>query len=1634
MLPSRFDSRRVRRSSGVRAFLAALALAAGIVAEPAWAQLADLVVNQADAPDPGPAGGVFTYTIRVDNNGPGSAPAVGLIDSLPSGSTFVGLSTTQGTCVEAAGTVSCALGDLPFLANATVTIQVRLPVAGVHTNTATATSDVIDPNTSNNIAIAEDTTAQNAADMTLAVTDTPDPVAAGQSYAYSLVARNNGPNALGASGTQTISFNVPGGACVTARPAGTGWTCLPATGYPMCSGAIACSRVGPLAVGASLPAVSVAATANVGGSITAAFNVDSSLPDGDPTNDTVTATTTVSGESSDVSITKTASAGSVPVGSNVTYTLTPRLNGGEPAGTLPPGTITVTDTLGAGLAFVSASGSGWTCSFAAPTVTCTRPGPFATNYTNMPTISIVATVTTTGTRTNTASISAPESDPVPANNTASVNVTGSNEANLRMTKAASLPVVSPGQNFNFTLTVRNLGPVAVAAGQTISVTDTLPAGLELRAAPSGTGWSCTPTMGFPLVAPVLVTCTRAGPLAVNTNAPAITVPVRASAAGTTTNTACVALSGPGPSDLSAGNNCDSENAAATGTTADLRLVSKTASPHPVFAGQNLTYVITVANDGPDVSTNVTVNDTLNSLLVTGGFQSATPSQGTCTPSGVTNGTAQNLACNLGTMNAGATATISVVIRPVRATTGSRNNTASVTSPDVGDPNPGNNTATVTSTVTAVADVAVTKVPTPSPVQAGTPLTYVVSASNAGPSTAANVGVVDTLPANAAFVQLSAVTGGGTCTTPAAGALGGTVQCTWASIASGAQQTATFVVRPLTGVAGSNLDNGATIATTTTELNLANNSASTSTPVTPALVDILVNKVDSIDPVALGESTVYTITVTNGGPSFATGVILTDTFPTGSPTATFSYQGSLGIAPAGAGTCIEPALGATSGALTCTFPGLASGASAVVTYAMRAEAIAAGLSGTTFNNASVAANEPESLPANNVTTHATTSRRTADLAIVKSAPASVTPGTTFSYGIAVTNNGPNDSNGAIVSDTLPTGLVFQSASPGCGFAGGVVTCTLGTLASGASANLSIDVRATSPFSGSSPLTNTASIAAVNEVDPVSSNNTHVASSTVSAPQVDLAIVKAGPANVGAGGALSWKLALSNAGPSAADGASFADVLPAGVTGVSASCGSATGGAACGTVNVGAGNVSGVVPTWPAGGTLVVTINATAPSGGALVNDATVTPASGSVDPNPSNNQSQTTTAVQPADLAIAKSHAGTFAQGQVGATYSITVSNVGAGTSSGLVSVVDTLPSGLAATAIGGTGWTCTLATLTCTRSDALAGGASFPAITLTVDVASSAPAALVNVAAVSGGGDPNAANNQASDPTTIGQLPDLAIAKSHSGTFTQGQIGASYAIVVSNVGSGPTSGAVTVGDALPSGLTATAIAGTGWSCTLATLACTRSDALASGASYPVITLTIDVAANAPLNLVNVASVSGGGDPNPANNQASDPTTIGQLPDLVITKTHSGQFTRGQVGAVYTLVVSNAGTGPSTGSVAVTDSLPGGLAATAMSGSDWSCTLATLTCTRADALAASASYPAITLTVNVSPSAPATLVNVVAVAGGGDANGGNNEASDSVALLAAAPVEIPTLSTVSLVALMLALGLLGARYRGAPARR
>ncbi|MEO8247857.1 MAG: IPTL-CTERM sorting domain-containing protein [Burkholderiales bacterium] len=1527
-----FSALRACSRGFFRRLLPALALAPAL----AFAQSADIVINHADSPDPAPAGGIVSYAVRVDNNGPNNAVNVRIADTLPPGSTFISATPTAGSCAApASGVVSCTLGNIPFTqpvtTSQTVTVRVRLPVAGVYTNTVTATSDTADPNPGNNTNSAESTTAVSASDMRVVATAAAT-VTAGQVYNHTVTASNLGPNAVPSTGTVTVSFIPPSGGSINSIPSGTGWTCTPSVGYPRSSSAVPidCTRAGPLAVGALAPVLTVPAVANIAGSVSAAFAVSSSMPDGDASNNTATVGVT-SGPGSDVQITMTASATTVVAGTNVTYTLTPRHNGGQAPGSTGSGLITVVDTLGAGLSFVSVSGSGWSGGNSGQTVTCTRPGPYTGgNFTNMPTIAVVATASAAGTLSNSVTISIPETDPTPANNTASVNVTSTNSADLRMNKSASLSPVVANQAFTYSLSVSNLGPLATGAAQVITVNDTIPAGVTMTGTLTATGWTCSPNSGFPIAGPVPFSCTRTGSVAVNGTTPPIVIPVTIPVAsgGAINNTACTSLSGAGPVDSASSNDCASAAVTATTQQADLVVDSKTAAPAAVNAGDDLTYVISVRNAGPNPATNATVTDTLASLISTGGFRSAVPSQGSCSPSGVSNGTSITLNCDLGTLNSGATATVTVVVRPLVTVTAIRTNTATINSPDVGDPNRSNNNRSVTSQVTALVDLLATKSATPSPVMAGTPLTYVATVRNNGPSTAATVTVVDTLPSNAAFVSLDAVSGTGTCPTPpAVGQIGGTLNCSWASILTGVQQTVTYRVRPLTVAAGGNVSNSVAVATATQDLNTSNNSASTATPVTAPQLDVLVNKADSVDPVTLGQTTEYTILINNAGPSAATNARLTDIFPApgSSATAAFSYEGSLS-ADAG-GTCVEPPIGTTAGTLSCSFPTLASGQTATVRYRMTARTLTTvgALTGTTFNEAFVVVDEAETTLANNRVVHDTTARRfieNADLGISKTTAATTaSPGGTIDYVLTATNFGPAVSTGAQVIDVLPAGVSLVSA-PGCTSSGGTVACAVGSLGVGASKAFNLRLRLDPVYNGAKPLVNNATIDAPG--DPVAGNNSSPASTPVVGPNLetaDIAIAKTTTASlVAPGGTLDYALTVTNLGPDVSNGASVRDELPPGVSFVSApGCTHAFSTVTC-TIGALGVNSSRVF-------NLRVVLDPIYNGAKPLINMATVD-APG--DPATSNNSSTASTPViganlETADISIGKTTtASTVAPGGT-IDYLLTVRNLGPDVSNG-ATVEDTLPVGVSF--VSAPGCTEAAGVVSCAVGNLALNGAKTFDLRLKLDPIYNGTKPLVNTASVDALGDPIIGNNSSSASTPV-VGPNLenayiSITKTTSATTVAPGGTIDYVLTVTNLGPDVSNGA-TAKDTLPAGVAFVSAPG----CTEAAgvVSCAVGNLPLNGTRTFDLRLELDPIYNGAKPLVNTATVDAPGDQAIGNNSSSASTPVVgpnlENANLSISKTTTATSTAPGGTIDYALTVTNLGPDASNGAT-VRDTLPTGV--------------------------------------------------------------------------------------------------------------
>ncbi|MCE7007253.1 polysaccharide deacetylase family protein [Kibdelosporangium philippinense] len=100
----------------------------------------------------------------------------------------------------------------------------------------------------------------------------------------------------------------------------------------------------------------------------------------------------------------------------------------------------------------------------------------------------------------------------------------------------------------------------------------------------------------------------------------------------------------------------------------------------------------------------------------------------------------------------------------------------------------------------------------------------------------------------------------------------------------------------------------------------------------------------------------------------------------------------------------------------------------------------------------------------------------------------------------------------------------------------------------------------------------------------------------------------------------------------------------------------------------------------------------------------------------------------------------------------------------------------------------------------------------------------------------------------------LTVSVNHAPShFLPGMIAAYATITVTNPGRSSATGTVTVSDTLPAGLTATAVAGEGWTCTATT--CQRSDALPPRSSYPPIRVVVNVAADVPDQLVNTVTVN-----------------------------------------------------------------------------------------------------------------------------------------------------------------------------------
>jgi uncharacterized repeat protein (TIGR01451 family) len=1446
---------------------------------------ADVAVTKTASPSPVTAGTDITYSVTVTNNGPGSADNVSMTDAVPAGATFVSETQVSGptfnvTNPGVGGTGNTTATITSLAANATAVFQIvdhvlsSTPDGSNVSDTADVTTTSNDPNAGNNLATVSTPVAAVA---DLAITKTgPATATAGTDLTYTLTLTNLGPSdsqsplLIDAVPTNTtfVSVTQQSGATTfgfTKPPVGgTGFVIGSATTLPASETDI------------FVLVVNINSSAPDGSTIANTANISSGTTDPNSANDSSTALTTVAAVA-DLSVTKTAPV-TVTAGTDLTYTLSLTDLGPSDAQN-----VNLADTLPANTTFVSATAPGnfsttapnpgqtGTVTFSAPTVVAGENDTFTIVVRIAPSAADGSSIN------NTTTVTSSTTDSNAGNNTATATSLVTTVADLAVTKTAPATVTA-GANATYTITLTNAGP---SDAQTVALNDALPA--------NTTFVSDTQTSGpaFNLTSPPVgsggtVTATTATFAATGTATFEIVVHIAASTASGTTisNTA---TAGAATTDPNAANN-SSTATSTVATSADLA-VTKTGPP-VATAGTDITYTITLTNNGPSDAQSAVLSDTPPPGTTLVSF-----TQISGPPSG-------------GTLPANGTETFSLVLHVnsnvAQSTTLTNTATASSTTPD---PNSANNSSSVNTTVVTVADLAATKT-APATVTAGTNLTYTISVTNSGPSDAQSVAVTDVIPGNTTFVSETQTSGPAfILTTPPAGGTG-TVSDTIASLAAGASATFTLVLAVNASAPNaSTINNTATIGSTTADSNPANNSSTTATTVATA-ADLSVTKTGPA-AVTAGTDLTYTLSVTNGGPSDAQTVVVSDIVPTG---ATF-VSAAQTSGPAFQSNTPAPGSTGTVTFLDATF---AAGASATFTIVVHANSSDANGS-TISNTANISSNTTDTNNANNTSTVNTTVTAVADVAVTKTGPATALAGNQVTYTLVVSNTGPSDAQGVNLTDTLPAGETFVSASQGSG-SGTAFTAPLGAVAAGSSTTITLVAQISPSVPNGTTLTDSATVTSTT-TDTNAANNTATFATTVNAA-ADVAITKTGPATATAGTQVTYTLSVSNTGPSDAQGVTVSDTLPAGETFVSSSSGTGSGTSFTDTLGTVAAGASTTI-------TIVAQISPSVANGTTLTDSATVT--STTTDTNAANNTATfNTTASAVADLRITKTGPATATAGtQV--TYTLSVTN-GGPSDAQAVNLSDTLPAGetfvSASSGTGsGTSFTDTLGTL--------AAGAS-TTVTLVAQVSPSVAngAVLTNSATVtSTTTDNNAANNTATLATTVATSADLSVTKTGPATVTAGT-NLTYTITLTNAGPSdaqnisltddtPT-GTTFVSETHPAGFTSFTPAPGGTGAVTET-----APTLAAGATA---TFTIVVHANSSnaggATITNTASAtSTTPDANAANNTSSVTATVAASADLAVTKTGPATVTAG-TNLTYTITLTNAGPSDAA-TVTLTDATPTG---------------------------------------------------------------------------------------------------------------
>ncbi len=653
---------------------------------------------------------------------------------------------------------------------------------------------------------------------------------------------------------------------------------------------------------------------------------------------------------------------------------------------------------------------------------------------------------------------------------------------------------------NLTVTTTNLGP-ALATG--VQVTDVLPAGLTYQSAAPSQGTYDDGTGVWDI----------GNIISSQSQNLVITATVDAGTGGTTlTETASVTATDLDDPDSSNDSfSLDITVLEVTGTDLELSMSVDDDTPDE---GQAFTYTITVSNNGPDNGTNVQISDSLPGNLT---FNSAAPSQGS-----YDDGTG---IWSFPSLNGGDNHTLSLTVTPQPGTSGATiSNTATITTLDQIDPNNTNDSHSLDITVTS-ADLQISKLVDDAIPTEGATINYTVLATNQGPSFASNVLVDDVLPAGVSFVSSAASQGTYN---------NGTGVWNIGTLANGETQNLTITATVDAAMAGNTISNTAALnSISQAELNPGNNTSTADITVSAAgSIDLqLTNAVDTPAP-NVGETVTYTLTLINNGGAGATGLEVSDLLP--AEVAFVSAMTNKGSYDEASGFW--------------TVGDLADGYQAILNILVLVEAGAIG--STVTNTASISAADQIDPDNSNNTASVSVFVPACDLQITNSVDnANPAVGETIAFNVTVTNFGPNAASNVEITNTLPPGTVFDSASMSAGaYDDATGIWSFPSLNPGLSHNIFIQALVGSGAAGSTG-SNSAIITNFSQADPDYSNNTATADITV--PGADLSLDLASNVAVAfEGSEVDFTLTLNNSGPDNTTAVVVSHQIPAGLGFVSA----------------------------------------------------------------------------------------------------------------------------------------------------------------------------------------------------------------------------------------------------------------------------------------------------------------------------------------------------------------------------------------------------------------------------------------------------------------------------------------------------